>query len=171
MGTIRTAVLAAAVTAAWLGLAAAARAADDVASATVTLKKGDKIIFFGDSLTELAGKEEPKTFVTRGYVRIVRETLQATHKDLGLEVEWVATGGHTAEHGRGLRPRVAGVTPRDLELVASPTSAAEPLSAAEHQRPHRVGCAGGVGRSGLPADDRVRRHRRPVVCGQGADVT
>ncbi len=70
-------------------------AAEDAAAATVTLKKGDRIIFFGDSLTALAGTEEPKKHVSKGYVRIVRETLQQTHKDKMLEVDWVATGGHT----------------------------------------------------------------------------
>jgi isoamyl acetate esterase len=71
-------------------------AADDAADKQVTLKKGDRIIFFGDSLTYLAGKEEPpKQGVTKGYVRIVRETLNETHKDLNIEVDWVATGGHT----------------------------------------------------------------------------
>ena len=68
---------------------------DDVASRQVELKKGDKIIFFGDSLTELAGKEAPKQHVTKGYVRIVREALQEKHKDKNIEVDWVATGGHT----------------------------------------------------------------------------
>ena len=61
----------------------------------VELKDGDRIIFFGDSLTALAGTEEPKNQVTKGYVRIVRETLQETHKDKNIEVDWVATGGHT----------------------------------------------------------------------------
>src|SRR5262245_606713 len=61
----------------------------------VALKDGDRIIFFGDSLTALAGQEAPKQHVTKGYVRIVRETLQAKHPDKKLEVDWVATGGHT----------------------------------------------------------------------------
>ena len=61
----------------------------------VELKKGDRIVFFGDSLTYLAGKEEPKKQVTKGYVRIVQETLDRTHPDLGVKVDWVATGGHT----------------------------------------------------------------------------
>ena len=74
---------------------APARAADDVAARQVELKKGDRIIFFGDSLTELAGKEAPKQHVTKGYVRIVREALQTRHKDKNIEVDWVATGGHT----------------------------------------------------------------------------
>lgn len=75
--------------------APAARAADDVASRQVELKKGDKIIFFGDSLTQLAGQEAPKQHVTKGYVRIVREALNEKHKDKNIEVDWVATGGHT----------------------------------------------------------------------------
>jgi len=82
----------------WMGLLLAAplRAADeDPAEKKVALKKGDHIIFFGDSLTALAGKEEPREYVTKGYVRIVREALQKTHKDKGITVDWVATGGHT----------------------------------------------------------------------------
>jgi isoamyl acetate esterase len=65
------------------------------ASRQVELKKGDKIIFFGDSLTNLAGEEKPKEHVKKGYVRIVREKLQELHQDLNIEVDWVATGGHT----------------------------------------------------------------------------
>ncbi len=68
---------------------------EDLANKKVELKNGDRIIFFGDSLTALAGTESPKQHVTKGYVRIVRETLQATHKDKNIEVDWVATGGHT----------------------------------------------------------------------------
>ena len=73
----------------------AASAEDDPATATIELKKGDHVLFFGDSLTELAGKEAPKQHVTRGYVRIVREKLAETHKDKDIQVSWVATGGHT----------------------------------------------------------------------------
>jgi lysophospholipase L1-like esterase len=72
-----------------------ARAEDDVAQKQVELKAADRIIFFGDSLTNLAGEEKPKEHVSKGYVRIVRETLQAKHKDKNIEVDWVATGGHT----------------------------------------------------------------------------
>jgi lysophospholipase L1-like esterase len=74
-----------------LGIAAAAHTADG----RVELKEGDHILFFGDSLTALAGQEAPKQHVTKGYVRIVRETLQEIHKGKGIEVDWVATGGHT----------------------------------------------------------------------------
>jgi lysophospholipase L1-like esterase len=68
---------------------------DDPAAKQVELKKGDRIIFFGDSLTQLAGQEEPKKFVTKGYVRLVREALAEKYKDKEIEVDWVATGGHT----------------------------------------------------------------------------
>jgi lysophospholipase L1-like esterase len=68
---------------------------DDPAAKQVELKKGDRIIFFGDSLTQLAGQEEPKKFVTKGYVRLVREALAEKYKDKAIEVDWVATGGHT----------------------------------------------------------------------------
>src|SRR5207244_8641055 len=64
-----------------LSAPAASVAADEPAEQKVELKKGDRIIFFGDSLTYLAGKEEPPKIVTKGYVRIVRETLDAKHKD------------------------------------------------------------------------------------------
>jgi lysophospholipase L1-like esterase len=73
----------------------AALAEDDLAAKQVVLKQGDRIIFFGDSLTSLAGEEKPKEHVSKGYVRIVRETLQAKHPDKAIEVDWVATGGHT----------------------------------------------------------------------------
>ena len=61
----------------------------------IVLRQGDRIIFFGDSLTALAGQESPKKIVTKGYVRIVRESLQKSHDDKNIEVDWVATGGHT----------------------------------------------------------------------------
>ncbi|MBI2808337.1 MAG: G-D-S-L family lipolytic protein [Planctomycetes bacterium] len=61
----------------------------------VTLKKGDRILFFGDSLTYYGGIDGPKGKITKGYVRIVQETLNKTHPDLGVKVDWVATGGHT----------------------------------------------------------------------------
>jgi len=75
---------------------AASAADDDPAAKQVELKKGDKIIFFGDSLTALAGIDGPKDKgVTKGYVRIVSDTLKAKHKDKDIDVDWVATGGHT----------------------------------------------------------------------------
>lgn len=69
-------------------------AADDkptlqsVSERTVALKKGDHILFFGDSLTALALKD-------KGYVTLVRQELTARRPDLELKVDAVATGGHT----------------------------------------------------------------------------
>lgn len=51
------------------------RAVTDSGVATIKLKQGDSIIFFGDSLTALAGQEAPREHVTKGYVRFLRETL------------------------------------------------------------------------------------------------
>jgi len=73
-----------------LSLSCPGFAADDVAEMQVALKKGDRIIFFGDSLTDLAAKAGPK-----GYVSMVREALQKQHPELGIEVDSIATGGHT----------------------------------------------------------------------------
>jgi lysophospholipase L1-like esterase len=78
-----------------LSASVAAVAEEDSVAKQVELKKGDRIIFFGDSLTNLAGEEKPTEHVMKGYVRIVRETLRAQHSDKNLEVDWVATGGHT----------------------------------------------------------------------------
>jgi lysophospholipase L1-like esterase len=69
---------------------------DDPAQKQIELKKGDRIIFFGDSLTALAGIDGPKDKgVTTGYVRIFRDTIRRKHADKDIEVDWVATGGHT----------------------------------------------------------------------------
>src|SRR5438132_14211609 len=71
-------------------LSGLARAADqDVAHQTVELKKGDKVLFFGDSLTALAVKDSHVS-PGKGYVPLVREAL----KERGVEVDAVATGGH-----------------------------------------------------------------------------
>jgi lysophospholipase L1-like esterase len=69
--------------------------AGEPAKRQVELKKGDRILFLGDSLTYYGGIDGPKGKVTKGYVKIVQETLDKTHKDLGVKVDWVATGGHT----------------------------------------------------------------------------
>jgi lysophospholipase L1-like esterase len=63
--------------------------AQNPASLQVELKKGDRIIFFGDSLTALAVKD-PNVPDGKGYVPLVRADL----KDAGVEVDAVATGGH-----------------------------------------------------------------------------
>lgn len=62
---------------------------------TIKLKDGDRILFLGDSLTWYGGKDEPKKHVTKGYVAIVRETLQKDYKD--IEVHWASTGGGTVQ--------------------------------------------------------------------------
>src|SRR5262245_36299397 len=61
---------------------------DDLRARTVKLKKGDHIIFFGDSLTAQA-------LGPKGYVTIVRETMTKKYPDLDLKIGAVATGGHT----------------------------------------------------------------------------
>ncbi|HEX7897980.1 MAG TPA: GDSL-type esterase/lipase family protein [Planctomycetota bacterium] len=62
---------------------------DDPADKQVELKKGDRIIFFGDSLTALAVKDK-NVPEGKGYVPLVREAL----REKGVEVDAVATGGH-----------------------------------------------------------------------------
>jgi lysophospholipase L1-like esterase len=59
------------------------------ADQTVELKKGDKVLFFGDSLTALAIKDK-NVPEGKGYVPLVRDAL----KEKGVEVDAVATGGH-----------------------------------------------------------------------------
>src|SRR5262245_25801448 len=73
-----------------------AEADDDPGQRQVELKSGNKIIFFGDSLTALAGIDGPREKgVTKGYVRIFRDAIREKHGDKEIEVDWVATGGHT----------------------------------------------------------------------------
>ena len=70
-------------------LDARAQEGGDPASRQIQLKKGDRIIFFGDSLTALAIKD-PNVPEGKGYVPLVRAAL----KDNGVDVDAVATGGH-----------------------------------------------------------------------------
>jgi lysophospholipase L1-like esterase len=79
----------------WAPVTSHAQEEQGLAAEQVELTKGDRIIFFGDSLTHLAGEESPEEHVQKGYVRIVREALQEKHGEKNLEVDWVATGGHT----------------------------------------------------------------------------
>ena len=67
----------------------AAAADGDPAAKQVELKKGDRVLFFGDSLTALA-MEDKNVPEGKGYVPLVREALKAK----GVEVDAVATGGH-----------------------------------------------------------------------------
>jgi lysophospholipase L1-like esterase len=68
---------------------ALAQEGSDPTSRLIQLKKGDRILFFGDSLTALAIKDR-NVPEGKGYVPLVREAL----KDKGVEVDAVATGGH-----------------------------------------------------------------------------
>lgn len=61
----------------------------DPAQKTLELKKGDSVLFFGDSLTALAVKDK-NVPEGKGYVPLVRAAL----KEKGVEVDAVATGGH-----------------------------------------------------------------------------
>jgi lysophospholipase L1-like esterase len=70
-------------------LEALAQDGADPASRQIQLKKGDRIIFFGDSLTALAIKDR-NVPEGKGYVPVVRAALQ----EHGVEVDAVATGGH-----------------------------------------------------------------------------
>ena len=85
-----SAILATSLLAALALLSPAPAAEDDPAEKTIELKKGDRIIFLGDSLTAYAIKDK-NVPEGKGYVPLVREAL----KDKGVEVDAVATGGHT----------------------------------------------------------------------------
>src|SRR6266481_4387174 len=64
-------------------LAVPALAADN----TLTLKKGDRIVFLGDSITQ-AGVGE------KGYVTLIKNALAEKHKDLGIEVIGAGISGN-----------------------------------------------------------------------------
>jgi lysophospholipase L1-like esterase len=64
-------------------------AAEEPANAKIALKQGDRILFFGDSLTALAIKDR-NVPEGKGYIPLVREAL----RNKGVEVDAVATGGH-----------------------------------------------------------------------------
>ncbi|MFM8272594.1 MAG: SGNH/GDSL hydrolase family protein [Gemmata sp.] len=51
------------------------------------LKKGEKIVFLGDSIT--AGGVSPK-----GYVTLIKNTLNEKHKDLGIEIVGAGVSGN-----------------------------------------------------------------------------
>src|SRR5262245_26977688 len=57
----------------------------------ILLKKGDRVIFGGDSLTQ-QGITQPGDGPA-GYVNLVREALQARHKDLDIVVIGTGSGG------------------------------------------------------------------------------
>src|SRR5438105_2436035 len=53
----------------------------------VGLKKGDRIVFLGDSITQ-AGVG------TKGYVTLIKNTLKENHADLGIEVIGAGISGN-----------------------------------------------------------------------------
>jgi lysophospholipase L1-like esterase len=57
------------------------------ADLTITLKKGDRIVFLGDSITE-AGVGE------KGYVTLTKNTLAEKHRDLGIEIVGAGISGN-----------------------------------------------------------------------------
>ena len=67
-------------------LFAGAAAGQDSAK-QVTLKKGDRILFYGDSLTAQA-------ITPKGWVTLLREHFKKNHPDLGIEVTTFAVGGY-----------------------------------------------------------------------------
>lgn len=87
--TFRTLMFMSIAAAVFLTVPLAATAEDDPAEKKVELQKGDKIIFFGDSLTALAIRDS-KVPEGKSYVPLVRAAL----KERGVEVDAVATGGH-----------------------------------------------------------------------------
>jgi isoamyl acetate esterase len=54
---------------------------------TLPLKKGDRIVFLGDSIT--AGGVSPK-----GYVTLIKKVLNEKHKDLGIEIIGAGISGN-----------------------------------------------------------------------------
>ncbi|MFO1043456.1 MAG: SGNH/GDSL hydrolase family protein [Planctomycetaceae bacterium] len=54
----------------------------------VTLKKGDRIVFLGDSITQGGNSHD------KGYVRLIRKTLTEKHADLELEVIGAGISGN-----------------------------------------------------------------------------
>ncbi len=54
----------------------------------VTLKKGDRVVFLGDSITQGGDSHD------KGYVRLIRKTLTEKHADLGIEVIGAGISGN-----------------------------------------------------------------------------
>ncbi len=60
--------------------------ADDISP----LKKGDKIVFLGDSITAAAGPSNS----SKGYITVIKGVLDQKHKDLGIELVNAGISGH-----------------------------------------------------------------------------
>lgn len=68
-----------------MGLMISTGLADD---SGITLKKGDRIVFLGDSITQGGDSHD------KGYVRLIRKTLTEKHADLGIEVIGAGISGN-----------------------------------------------------------------------------
>ena len=68
-------------------LAVVALVVNPVMSADRALKKGDRIVFLGDSITQAGDQPD-------GYISVVREFLKTRHAKLELEVIGAGVGGH-----------------------------------------------------------------------------
>ena len=68
-------------------LAAVALVVNPVLAADGALKKGDRIVFLGDSITQAGDRPG-------GYIQVVREVLKARHAKLELEVIGAGISGH-----------------------------------------------------------------------------
>ncbi len=64
-----------------------AMTAQTTQAAGTTLKKGDRIVFLGDSITQAGARPG-------GFVTLVREAIDAKHKDLGIKVIGAGISGH-----------------------------------------------------------------------------
>lgn len=54
----------------------------------ITLKKGDRVVFLGDSITQGGDSHD------KGYVRLIRKALTEKHADLGIEVIGAGISGN-----------------------------------------------------------------------------
>jgi len=70
-----------------LGIAAMTGLLLATGTATAELKKGDRVVFLGDSITQAGAGPS-------GYVTLVREALDKDHKDLGIEVIGAGISGN-----------------------------------------------------------------------------
>jgi lysophospholipase L1-like esterase len=63
------------------------RADTEPAVKKITLAKGDRIVFLGDSITQAGAG-------AKGYVTLIRQALEKKHKDLGIEVIGAGISGN-----------------------------------------------------------------------------
>ncbi len=70
-----------------VALAVVALVVNPATAADATLKKGDRIVFLGDSITRAGERPD-------GYIQVVREFLKKRHAELELEVIGAGISGH-----------------------------------------------------------------------------